>query len=112
MSPTTRRLQEVHADLWGPHEPASFSGKNYVALLFDEFTRKSWVFLVRSKDEFFDAFKLWLLRAETCGDKLDCMRTDGGAKFISTALQGFCHEKGIKIGYAAPYMHEENGIVE
>ncbi len=28
MTPTTRRLQEVHADLWGPHEPASISGKN------------------------------------------------------------------------------------
>ena len=41
MTPTTKRLQEVHADLWGPHKPAFISEKNYIALLFDKFTRKS-----------------------------------------------------------------------
>lgn len=83
MTRTTRRLQEVHADLWALHEPASISGKNYVALLLDEFTWKSWILLLKSRDEFFDAFKLWLPRAETCGNKLDCLRTDGGGEFIS-----------------------------
>ena len=68
--------------------------------------------MLRSKDEFFDAFKLWLLRAEAGGSRLDCLRTDGGGEFISIALQSFCQEQGIKIGYAAPYMHEENGIAE
>ena len=41
MTSTTKRLQEIHADLWGPHRPASISSKNYIALLIDEFTRKS-----------------------------------------------------------------------
>ena len=41
MTPTTRRLQEIHANLWGPHKPAYILVKNYVALLLDEFTRKS-----------------------------------------------------------------------
>ena len=109
---TTRRLQEIHADLWGPHERASSSGKNHVALLLNEFTRKSWIILLRSKDEFFDAFKLWLPRAEGCENKLDCLRTDGGGEFISAGFQSFCEERGIKIGYAAPYMHKENGIAE
>ena len=90
MTPTTRRLQEVHADLWGPYEPASISGKSYVALLLDKFTRKSWVLMLRSKDEFFDAFKLWLPRAEAGGSRLDCLQTDSRGEFISVALQGFC----------------------
>ena len=67
---------------------------------------------MRSKDEFFNAFKLWLPRAEAGGNRLDCLRADGGGEFISAALQSFCQERGIKIGYAAPYMHEENGIAE
>ena len=112
MTPTTRRLQEIHANLWRPHEPASISGKNYVALLLDEFTCKSCIILLRSKDEFFDQFKLWLPRAEACGNKLDCLRTDGGGEFISAALQSFCEERGIKIGYAVSYIYEENGIAE
>ena len=90
MTPTTRRLQEVHANLWGPQEPASISGKSYVTLLFAEFTRKLWVLMLRSKDEFFDAFKLWLLRAKASGSRLDCLQTDGRGEFISVALQSFC----------------------
>ena len=112
MTPITRRLQEIHANLWRSHKPASISCKNYVVLLLDEFTRKLWIILLRSKDEFFDTFKLWLPRAEACGNKLDCLRTDGGGEFISTPLQSFFEKRGIKIGYAAPYMHKENGIAE
>ena len=112
MTPTMRRLQEIHANLWEPHKPTSISGKNYIALLLDEFTRKSWIILLRSKDKFFDTFKLWLPRAKACGNKLDCLKTDGGRKLISIALQSFCEEQEIKISYAATYMHEENGIAE
>ena len=62
--------------------------------------------------QFFDVFKFWIPRAEVCGNKLDCLQTDGGGEFISATLQSFCKERGIKIGYAAPYIHEENKIAE
>ena len=112
MTPTIRRLQEVHANLWGPHKPASISGKSYVARLLDEFSRKSWIFTLRSKDEFFDAYKLWLPRVESGMSRHDYLQTDGGGEFISVGFQSFYQERGIKVGYGASYMHEENGIVE
>ena len=112
MTPTIRRLHEVHADLLGPNELVSISGKSYVALLLDEFNRKPWVLMLRSKDEFFNAFKLWLPRAEAGGSRFDCLRTDGGVEFISVALQSFCQERGTKIRYATLYMHETNAIAE
>ena len=68
--------------------------------------------MLRSKDEFFDVFKLWLPRAKAGRSRLDYLRTDGRGEFISVALQSFCQEPGIKIGYAAPYIYEENGIAE
>ena len=111
-TPTTKKLQEVHADLWGPHKPASISGKSYVALLLDEFTRKLCILMLRSKNEFFDAFKSWLPTAEAGGSRLDCLQTNSGGEFISVAVQSFCQEREIKIGCAAPYMHKENGIAE
>ena len=54
----------------------------------------------------------WLPHDKACGEKLGCLQTDSGRKFISTALKSFCNEKGITIGYVAPYMHKENGIAE
>ena len=113
MTPTTRKLQEIHDDLWGPHDPPSISGKHYVGLILDEFIQKSWILLLRSKDEFFDAFEHGLPRAESSsGEKLGCVRANGGGGFISTALKAFCEDRGMNIGYAAPYMHEENGLAE
>ena len=83
---TTMKLQKIYADLWRPHKPASILGKNYIALLLDEFTQKSYIILLRSKDEFFDVFKLWFLRVEVCENKLDCLQINGGEEFISIAF--------------------------
>ena len=112
MTPTTRTLQEIHVDLWGPHNPPLLSERMYVGLLLDEITRKSWVPHLRSKDEFFDAFKLWPPYAEACGEKLGCLQTDGGGKFISAVFKSFCKDRNITISYATTYIHEENEIAE
>lgn len=109
---TTKWLQEIHINLWGPHKPVSISDKSYIMLLLDEFICKSWIILLRSKDEFFNVFKLWLPRAEICKNKLDCLQTNDKGECISAFLQRFCKKWGIEIGYATPYMHKENKIVE
>ena len=41
MTSTIRKLQEIHTNLWRPHDPFSLSGKTYVDLLLDKFTRES-----------------------------------------------------------------------
>lgn len=84
MTPTTRVLQKVYVDLWGLHKPIFISENNYMDLLFDKFTQKSWIFLLRSKDKFFDTFKLWLLRVKVSGSRLDYLWSDGEGEFIST----------------------------
>ena len=40
-TPTPRKLQEIHVNLWRPHDPPSPSRKTYVGLLLDKFTQKS-----------------------------------------------------------------------
>ena len=112
MTSTTRKLKEIYADLWRPYNPSLLLGKTYIGLFLNEFTRKSWVLLLQSKDEFFNIFKFWLPRAEVYGEKLGYLQTDDRGKFISATLKNFCKERSLTIGYAAPYMHKENGIVE
>lgn len=107
MTPKTWNLQEIHADLWGPHNSPYLSGRNYVALLLDKYTRKSWILFLRLKDEFFDVFKLWLPRAKSSRYKLSCLQIDGCGEFISSALKDFCSEKGINTKYVGPYMHKK-----
>ena len=92
MMPISKKLQEVHADLWSPHKPAYIMKKNYVGLLLDKFTRKLCILLLKSKDKFFDALKLWLPRTEARKKKLDRLWVDNRKEFISAALQSFCQE--------------------
>ena len=113
MTPTTNKLEEVHADLWGPHDPPSQSGSSYAAILMCEHTRKTWTLYLRGKDDFVDAFQAWLPRVEAkSGCAMKMLRADGGGEFISTKLRLFCEKRGIGIKYAAPYVHEENGLAE
>lgn len=79
----TQRLQKVHTELWGSHKPAFISSKNYLCLLFDKFTCKSQILLLRNKDKFFYTFKFQLLRVEAYGNRLNCLQTDGGGDLLA-----------------------------
>ena len=72
----------------------------------------SWIILLKSRDEFFDVFKLWLLKAEVYGNKLDFLQTNGGGEFISAVFLSFCKKQGIKIAYTALYMHKKTEIAQ
>ena len=113
MTPTTQKLKTVHRDLWGPHDSTSFARSQYRVLLFNEFTQKSWVLFICSKDIFFNTFKSWLKKVEIetqC--KLECLRVDGRGEFISLALKKFCKSKRIILRYASPYIHKKNGLAK
>ena len=55
----------------------------------------------------------WLLHTEeTSREKLGCLQTNDGGKFISTAPKNSCKKKSMTIGYIAPYIYKENRIAE
>lgn len=113
MTPIRERLKEVHADLWGPHYPVSRSRNTYAAILMCEYSQKTWILYLCTKDEFVDAFKIWLPCVETESNcKMGALQADGGEEFVSIKLKDFCKERGIQIRYATPYLHEENGLAE
>lgn len=68
MIEVSEKLEEVHVDLWGPHNLPLLSGKTYAAILLDAKTRKTWVYYLRSKDEFVDLFQVWLPKVENSYD--------------------------------------------
>ena len=113
MTPSEDKLEEVHLDLLGPHDPSSLTDSTYASILMCEKTRKSWVLYLRSEDEFVDAFQIWLPRVENeskCTLKTLC--PDGGGEFISIKLRVFCEKREIALKYGASYMHEENSLAE
>lgn len=58
-------LEYVHTDLWGsPSTPESLGGCKYFISFIDDYSKKVWVYFLRTKDEAFSTFKEW---KENCG---------------------------------------------
>lgn len=45
----TEKLQLIHVDLCGPITPISPSGKRYILVFVDDYTRKTWIYLLTEK---------------------------------------------------------------
>ena len=50
-STTSRPLELLHLDLMGPIRTDSLGGKRYIMVVVDDFTRYTWVILLRSKSD-------------------------------------------------------------
>ena len=48
-SATSKPLELLHLDLMGPTRTESLGGKRYITVVVDDFTRYTWVILLRSK---------------------------------------------------------------
>lgn len=49
----------VHADLWGPSPVNTLGGNRYFISIVDDFSRKTWVYLLKHKSEAFEKFTIW-----------------------------------------------------
>ncbi|CAM8999126.1 unnamed protein product [Rhodiola kirilowii] len=107
------RLKYVHSDLWGPAQVQTISGRSYFISFVDHYSRKVWIYLLKSKTEVFDCFKAWKLSVESEIDlKLKCLRTDNGLEYCNKVFDDFCTENGIKRHLTVPGTPQQNGITE
>lgn len=65
------KLGYMHSDLWGPTQTPTHGGKRYFITFTDDYSRKVWIYLLKTKDEAFKTFVEWKTRVETqCGLKI------------------------------------------
>ena len=50
-------LEYIHSDLWGPSQALTHGGARYFLSIIDDFSRMVWVYVLKSKDGTFEAFK-------------------------------------------------------
>jgi hypothetical protein len=56
---TTKPLEIVHADVYGPMRTTGLKGEIYFLLFVDDFTRMTWMFLLKKKSETFSCFQIF-----------------------------------------------------
>ena len=57
-------LEYVHANLWGLTKVQTHGGNKYFLSIIDDFSRKVWIFLLKSKDQTLESFKNWKILVE------------------------------------------------
>ena len=106
-------LELVHGDLCGPLSPLTPACNKYIFLLVDDYSRAMWAYLLKSKDEAFQAFKKFRAQVEDGPEKkVRAFRMDRGGEFCSTEFVNYCEEAGIARQFTAPYSPQQNGVVE
>lgn len=109
----TEKLGLIHSDLCGPMSISSFSGAKYLVTFIDDYTRMTFGYFIKSKDEVFSAFKTFKSLVENQTDlKIKMLRTDNGREYINKNFQMFLQQCGIKHQTTVPYSPQQNGVAE
>lgn len=86
----------IHSDLWGLARVQSRGGARYFMSIIDDFSRKVWVHILKSKDQDLETFKSWRVLIENqIGRKIKKIRIDNGLEFCSNQFNQYYKNEGI-----------------
>jgi hypothetical protein len=103
----------VHSDLWGPAPVQSSTGFKYYVVFVDEFTKFTWVYLLKHKSDTLQVFSEFHAMVQTQFSlPIQVLRTDCGGEFTSHKFQHFCASKGLIHQMSCPHTPQQNGVAE
>ena len=106
-------LELIHSDLCEMNGVLTKGGKRYFMTLIDDATRFCYVYLLQSKDEALDYFKIYKAEVENqLEKKIKRLRSDRGGEYFSNVFDEFCKEQGIIHERTPPYSPQSNGVAE
>lgn len=106
-------LELIHSDLMGPQSTRSLGHAKYLLTFIDDFSRKVFVFFLKTKDETLSKFVEFRAFIEKqTGKQIKTLRTDNGGEYVSNAFDQFLKKNGIKHLMTIAYTPEQNGVAE
>lgn len=98
----TQPLELVHSDVARPMSCCSWGGARYLLTFTDDYSRKSWGYLLRNKSQVtsvFIQFKTLVEKQST----LKCLRSDGGGEYCNSKMEAYLSQEGIVHQVTVPY---------
>jgi transposase InsO family protein len=79
---TRMPFEIVHCDIWGPMATPSINGSVFFLSIVDDYTRFTWVHLMKSKSQTRSLIKSFFSLVQTQFNlKIKCLRSDNGSEF-------------------------------
>ena len=110
---TSRPLELLHIDLFGPINTTSLYGSKYGLVIVDDYIRWTWVKFLRSKDNAYDVLNNFCTQIKSEKEmKVLKVRSDHDGEFENKPFETFCEKHGIVREFSSLRTPQQNGVVE
>jgi hypothetical protein len=100
---TSRPLELLHIDLFGPVSTASFYGSKYGLVIVDDYSRWTWVKFLKSKDVACAVFSNFCTQIQSEKEmKILKVRSEHCGEFENEPFEIFCEKLGIVHEFSSP----------
>ena len=114
LDPRTKSPFElVHTDVWGPSRSTSTLGFRYFVTFINDYSRCTWLFLMKTQVELFSIFQKFHAEIRTqCNIFIRILRSDNTKEYFSTPFSSFMSSHGILHQSSCAYTPQQNGVAE
>ncbi|GKC82750.1 putative ribonuclease H-like domain-containing protein [Tanacetum coccineum] len=110
---TSKPLHTLHMDLFGPTSISSLNHKWYCLVVTDDFSKFSWTFFLKTKDETYRILRKFITEIENLKDlKVKIIKCDNGGEFRNKEMDDLCSRKVIKRQFSNARTPQQNGVAE
>jgi len=89
----SNKLQLIQANICGLIKPESNNNKRFILSFIDDFTRKTWIYLLHEKSEALAMLRNFKVCVEKeTGAHIVSLRTSTGGKFTSNEFENICKD--------------------
>ena len=97
-------LDLIHSDVCGPMLVKSLGGYSYYVIFIYDYSIKTWLYLLKTKDKVFNKFQEFKAKIENITNKkIKMLRTDNGGEYTSKEFIAFCKSAGIRSELTVPH---------
>jgi transposase InsO family protein len=112
-SMSTEIFDLIHSDVWGPSPINSLGGSRYFVVFVDDYSRYSWVFLMRSRDELLNIYRNFANMVKTQFSKtIKVFRSDNARELTQHAFEHILYSHGTIHQFSCPGTSQQNGRAE
>ena len=106
-------LELVHSDVWGPCPVLPPIGFKYFVTFVDDFSRITWLYLMKSRYELFSHFSVFCAEIQTQFHvSVQTLRSDNAKEYLSEPFQSFMLQHGNHHQTSCVDTPSQNGVAE
>ncbi|GJV05147.1 retrovirus-related pol polyprotein from transposon TNT 1-94 [Tanacetum coccineum] len=110
---TESKLELLHMDLYGSIRVESINGKKYILVIVDDYSRYTWVYFLRTKDEAPDMIINFINQVQrNLKAQILKIQTDNRTEFKNEKLRSFYVKLGIVHNTSIARTPQQNGVFE